>query len=557
MPYSIDRSRCLCCHNCALECPVQAISYVGTGYSVDPEKCIDCGHCARVCNVDAARSDRPEPEAPKHETEHLSADVVVLGAGAAGIVAAARAAQLIGGRVILLEKAKKYGGSGWFAGFSAPAEDGGSVMPPMFEKAREKLIEGGIDPALMLLAASTPVRFFSWLRELDPRVEQLWVLRPGRGGRMGYELAKREFFNLKCKDNAIGPGRSTSVMEKIVTDHFPELGVELLCSHRAVKILKDESGAVSGVVAENPGGLVEISCRAVISCTGGFAHNDELLRRYVPHFFGGAGDEPTHRFAAPTTTGDVVALGESAGAFLDTDNFFANVFGPVHHPFSYCLFKFCCNGEVVNVNLNGERFMNESAFTSGAAKIIHQPGRISWSIVDSDTRALITARLKGADSSGAMDVIDSDFEEEAALDTPVKKADTLAELAKKCGIAEEKLLDTVAKYNAACASGCDADFGKRPEDMRPIANGPFYAIYGKVATDGAFGGMLVDGRLQVYNADKSGVIPGLYAAGDNASGWALRSKEPGDHRLMVCNECNWAISSGFTAAENAAEYLGK
>lgn len=81
------------------------------------------------------------------------------------------------------------------------------------------------------------------------------------------------------------------------------------------------------------------------------------------------------------------------------------------------------------------------------------------------------------------------------------------------------------------------------------------AIYGKVATDGAFGGMLVNGRMEVYCAGKTDIIRGLYACGDNASGWALRSKEEGDHRLMAANECTWAISSGFIAGAQAAEYL--
>jgi len=233
------------------------------------------------------------------------------------------------------------------------------------------------------------------------------------------------------------------------------------------------------------------------------------------------------------------------------------VFGPVHHPFSFCLFKFNCSGEVMNVNLEGRRFMDESVFTSGAASIIHQKGRVAWSVVDEPTRRLICDRLKRGPDAAVMQNIDGEFREEAALDTPVKTADTLEELADRCGVDREAFLETVRRYNEFCRRGVDADFGKKPETLRPVAEGPFTAVYGKIATDGAFGGMLVDGDLQVYNAEKTGVIPGLYAAGDNASGWALRSREEGDHRLMVCNECNWAISSGFMAAESAARYLGK
>jgi fumarate reductase flavoprotein subunit len=131
----------------------------------------------------------------------------------------------------------------------------------------------------------------------------------------------------------------------------------------------------------------------------------------------------------------------------------------------------------------------------------------------------------------------------------------LEELAQLCGIDGENLKKTVEHYNALCQAGEDVDFGKRPETMRPVVKAPFYAIYGKMATDGAFGGMLVNGRMEVYRADHSGVIGGLYACGDNASGWCLRSKEEGDHRLMASNECNWAISSGFVAGGQAAEWV--
>ena len=555
MAYQIDRSKCLCCHNCALECPVQAIHYEGTSYTVDESRCISCGRCARVCNVGAAAGTGPKPAPVPHETEELTADIVVLGAGASGIVAAVRAAQQSGKKVILLEKAEKFGGSGWFAGFMVPAEGHDPVMPPMFLESQKALREGGIDPEILSLAQSTPSEFFRWFRKLDPRVDEYWVPTTGPFGSVSMELKERVFFNLKCRDKAIGPGRSTSVMEKILVDHFPELGIELRTGHRAVALEKNAQGRISGVLAENAGGKVHITCQAVISCTGGFVHNDEMMRTYAPQFFGEPGSEPTHRFAAPTNTGDVVALGESAGACLDKKNFFANVFGPVHHPFSYCLFSFGIQPEVVNFNLEGNRFMDESVFGGGAASIIHQPGRVAWSVMDEETRQLLADRLVHGPEGNLIADYEAEFAEEAAMDTPLKKANTLEELAKLCGINPDHFTAGIQRYNEDCARGEDRDFHKRPETMRPVKTGPFYAIYGKVATDGAFGGMLVNSRMEVFNQDKTGIIPGLYAAGDNSSGWCLRSQEEGDHRLMVSNECNWAISSGFIAGAQAANYL--
>lgn len=555
MAHWIDRAKCLCCHNCALECPVGAIVYIGTGYSVRTSVCIDCGLCARVCNVGAAQPKSGAAAPAPHAPQSLEADIVVLGAGAAGIVAAARAAQLSHARVLVLEKAKKYGGSGWFAGFMAPAEPGRSAMPPIFEQAQQTLRERGVDPGIIDLAKNTPYEFFQWLRALDPRVDEYWVRMPSPFGADTYDLPERKLFNLKCTDKAIGPGRSTSVMEKIVTDHFAELGVDIRYEHEATAIRLDASGAVCGVSAKNPGGTVGISCRAVICATGGFAHNDEMLRKYAPHFFGEPGSEPTHRFAAPTNTGDIVALGQSAGAYLDYDNFFANVFGPVHHPFGFCLFQYGLQPEIIQVNARGERFFDESKFGGGAGAITHQPGRIAWAIFDSRVKSEIAGRLSHGPDAALFPDIDAEFTAEEALDTPVKTADTIEHLAAELGIASAALRGTVERYNRFCAQGRDEDFGKRPETLRPISEGPFYAVYGKVATDGAFGGVLVNANTEVFRADRSGVIPGLYAAGDNAAGWARRAGE-GEERLMVCNECNWAISSGFAAGKAAASYCG-
>lgn len=559
--YQIDQNMCLCCHNCALECPKEAINYVGTGYQVDGDKCIDCGKCASVCNVSAVKKVGETKEVTPHERIEYETDLLVLGAGAAGIVAAAKAADLTGKKVILLEKAEKYGGSGWFAGFSVPVKEEGKKedkrppMPPHMAKAMER-IQKELDPGILKMAKEAPSEFFEWFRNLDERVDELWGPQMGPGG-MELELKQRSYFNLKNRDKAIGPGRSTSVMEKILTDHFEELGVTLLTGHRAVSIEKNEKGEVCGLLAEDAGGEVHISCKAIISCTGGFANNEALLRKHAPQYYGKDTDEHTHRFAVPSNTGDVMGLGKSAGAYLDEKNFTANVFGPVHHPFSFTLFMVQNQPEVVNVNLDGKRFVNESVFGGGAAKMYHQPGRIAYSIIDSKTKEKIKEKLLHGPDAGVLSLFDQDFEEEAQLDTPLKKADSLEELAELCGIDKEAFLETIKNYNSYCEKGEDPDFGKRPDTLCKIEEGPYYAIFGKLACDGAFGGMLVNSKAEVYNADKSGLIPGLYAAGDNASGWFLKSEEEGDNRLMATNECNWAIASGYTAGISAAEYLGK
>lgn len=550
---------CIACHECALECPEAAINYVKTKYEIDQGKCTECGTCEDLCNISAVSSiDGPREQAEKHDLKKLSADLVVLGAGGSGVVAAVRAADLSGKKVIVLEKAKKPGGSAWYAGFGASGtrmdlKDGGEDQRSGIVKKTIERFKDRVNPELIRKAIYAPAEFFDWMCGMGD-VKEYFEVKEMFGRKM-VGLKSRTFFNLKCRDEAIGPGRGGSFVVHKMLEQFERLGITLLTEHRTVKILTDDNGAVSGVLAEDPGGMTQIDCKACIVSTGGFAHNDELLKKYWPWFFTDQEVEPVHRFAAPTNTGDVVALGESAGAFLDYDNFFMNLFGPVHHPFSFCLFKFALEPEIINVNLDGKRYFDEGFFANGAPFIGEQPYRIAYAVMDEDILNLIAERLEKTPDGWIHKDFRKDIEEELKLDTPLKVADTLEELADKCGINRDNFLRTVEQYNKFCETGKDEDFNKKSEALHPIVKPPFYAIYGKMATDGAFGGILVNENTQAFNQDRSGIVPGLYATGDNASGWALRVEGPGDHRQMITNEMSWAVASGFIAGSDAAEHL--
>ena len=131
------------------------------------------------------------------------------------------------------------------------------------------------------------------------------------------------------------------------------------------------------------------------------------------------------------------------------------------------------------------------------------------------------------------------------------RADTLEELAGKMGIDPGTLKETVTTYNASCEAGADWDFFKPARDLVPLNKRPYYAVKGTLGSDGAFGGVLVNPDMQAYKQG-GGLVEGLYAAGDFASG---RHIVMGGVKIQVINDCSWAFASGFIAASSVCNYL--
>lgn len=581
MAYKI-KPFCLGCHYCALECPTHAIDYKGTQYQIDPEKCVECGKCVEVCNISAIDTGKPETVTP-HPPVEKTADVVIIGAGAGGTISAVKLAELTGKKIIVLEKAKKYGGSGWYAGFGissggmggppggpggppdgAPGGPGGpdggpgAGGPPMGNQEYLKKL----DQDLIDNARAAGDRLNDWLLQM-PEVQPYLVETEVRGEKVRSLTEERVFFNQKSTDGSIGPGKGGSFVIETMVRQFPQYGIELLTETAAKKIMLDGNGAVAGVVAQDPGGEVTIHCKAVICASGSYTHNDKLLKRFIPWFFPDESNpncEHVHRFAAPTDTGDVVELGESCGALVDYDAFCINLFGPVHHPFSFAGFYAQMSGSQMTVNLNGKRFYNEGAMGAGSAPICTQPRRMVYTIYDEKGLAAVMEegiRTRGGIEGEYLKRWRTDFQEELDSNNGVSifVADTLEELAEKAGIDKDGLLSEVERYNGFCVKGVDEDFGKNARNLVPIGEGPYYAIFGKMATDGAFGGVLVNPKCEVYKAGKAGVIPGFYAVGDNASGVQANAGIPGDHRLKAFTDFQWAANGAYLAAESCAKFL--
>ena len=558
-------ANCVGCHNCASECPMQAIDYVGCKYEIDQDKCVECGLCARVCHTASIIDTEAVTEVPAHDLIVKQADVVVCGAGT-GMVAAVRAA-MAGKKVVLLEKSSRLGGNTDYAHAYFPVYTKWHEKAGM-EDCREKAIQHYLnvtDHVLEEDVLRTAVygcgEFFDWLCQFGTCEQVYELVNLGDADAHGpiygpglLAFPKRIRDNLNCRDDAIGPGWGGTYIKYTMLEAIEKLhlDVEILTEHAARHLLTDETGAITGVVADDPGGQTRIDAPAVILATGGFGKSDEKLREFAPWFF--EGETPIHRFSVPTDTGDGIDMLRELGVEPNPERMYISMFGPKHHPFNNVIADIALEPEMLQINLNGKRWADESLHLHGMTPLIaSQPKEISWSVQGLDVIRSIADRFLSNPAMAArhwqFKTWEEELNEEALLDTPVKKADTLEELAGLCGMPVQALLDTVKEYNDFCARGKDEAFGKDAGKLVPVPDhGPYYAIYGKRFSEAAMGGLMVDGQCRVLRNDGS-FIPGLYGVGDATSAMHRKGE------LAVISELTWAVASAYTSGGNAVDYV--
>ena len=544
---------------------MQAIDFVGCKYEIDQDKCVGCGLCAKVCHTASIIDTEAVNDVPTHDLIVREADVVVCGGGT-GLVSAVRAA-MAGKKVILLEKSSRLGGNtdyahAYFPVFTKWHEEAG--MPDCREKAIQHYInvtDGVLEEPVLRTAVYGCGEFFDWLCTLTDCHEVYNLVNLGDADAHGpiygpglLDFPNRIRDNLLCRDDAIGPGWGGTFVKYTMLETIEKLhlDVEILMEHGAAHLLTDDKGAITGVIANDPGGQTQINAPVVILATGGFGKSDEKLKEFAPWFF--EGETPIHRFSVPTDTGDGIDMLRELGVEPDPERMFISMFGPKHHPFNNAIADIGLDPTMLQINLNGKRWVDETAHLHGmTAHIAEQPKEISWSIQSRDNIAAIVDEILHnpgmAKRWWQFERWEEELDEEALLDTPVKKADTLEELAELCGMPADALVDTVKRYNEFCANGEDADFGKKAPLLRPVADhGPYYAIYGQRFSEAALGGLMVDGQCRVLRNDGS-CIPGLYGVGDACSAMHRKGK------LAVISELTWAVASAYVSAGDAVEYL--
>jgi succinate dehydrogenase/fumarate reductase flavoprotein subunit len=307
-----------------------------------------------------------------------------------------------------------------------------------------------------------------------------------------------------------------------------DLGVELIESAPAQRLIL-EQGVVRGAVVATAGGEVEFrASRGVVLAAGGFPNDVQRRKALFPR-------TPTGKehLALPplSCSGDGISLGETAGGVLATDLASPAAWTPAslvrHSDGSVGHFPHIIDrGKpgVIGVLANGKRFVNEADgyYDYVAAMIAAVPeGQevASWLICDHRFQ-----RRYGLGHSRPFPVPVGPFVRRGYL----QRANSIGELAKRCGIDPEALIETVLIYNSVARQGEDPEFGRgsTPYNRKqgdplhegpnpcvaPIEHGPFYAVKVFPGSFGTFAGLKTNGAAQVL--DRSGApIGGLYAVG--------------------------------------------
>ncbi|RCX09929.1 fumarate reductase flavoprotein subunit [Anaerobacterium chartisolvens] len=478
--------------------------------------------------------------------KRMEADVIVVAAGPAGLAASISAAEA-GKNVLTFEKANTTGGAGNM-GMGPFAVETRLQRDSFIEISKEeafdmhmKYTHYRVDADLVQAYFGKSADTISWLQEMG--VEFVGAFKYFSSSEATWHIVKPE-------NGVVGP-RAASAMYKIMTQHAKEVGVDIKLE-TPVKKLIVENGKVAGVIAAEKGGEeIDARAKAVIIATGGFGDNVEMIEKYL----GYKCREDYFPFMIPGLKGDGLNMCWEIGAAK------YGIGAEVIYQLPDNLSWFCLDGVLRQPNLlinqRGDRFMNEEQLentTFAGNAIALQPGRYAYCIMDEGIKKhYLRNGLDQVDMVHPSSIIYG-FEEEAARAEQTGyegyfEVDTIEELAGKLGIDADKLQDTIDEYNDMCDQNMDTKFGKNPKYLHAIGKGKLYVGKFFLGAYGSIGGLKINSKCQVFN-EKDEVIPGLYAAGQDANtiyGDSYNFYMPG-------NSMGFAINTGRMAGEAASDY---
>lgn len=455
----------------------------------------------------AAKDWLGEPPSIDGASQTVEAEVVIVGAGVAGL-AAALAAVENGVKPVILEKGKSSRSGGGVHGAvntKLQAESGISFSPEDVDrliKAEMKNSGMNADEALLRVWAAESGAVLDKIIDLvsadgiESRINTLPL--------PDYDQEEAEYFTEGAYPvgHAVGPGDANGPAIDALTKKIQAEGGEFHYETPGVALIQDESGAVTGVWGQKGKEYIRFNAsKGVVVTTGEYGNNPDMVEAFVPQV---AGLGLNCFYAPPVNTGDGHKMMVWAGAEMQR---------PPHAPMTACTFLVPQPVPFLLVNRQGERFQNEASSNFIAFNSVgHQPDLTAFQVFDS----------RWADVCNELKVMTwentflPDAAKKAEIEEASLKADTLEELAELMGIDAQAFVATVERRNALADAGHDDDFGLPIDRLKAtkITEPPFYANQNVLIGYGVcLGGVWVNKKMQVLKADGT-PIPGLYAAGN-------------------------------------------
>ncbi|MDR1014820.1 MAG: flavocytochrome c [Coriobacteriales bacterium] len=457
----------------------------------------------------------PDAEKPAPQVEAY--DIVIVGAGGAGLAAALAAKQGGVAKVLLLEKGIGSGGNTNFSSSGMNASETRFQVKDKIEDTNELFAEdtfkGGHElgeRTLVDFMCSNSSAAIDWLDEAGITLDNIT--------QMGGASVKR--CHRPTDGSAIGKTLIPGLRDAVERE-----GVETLVETPATELVVDANGAVTGVKAQTKDGAeTTFEAKAVIIAAGGFGSNKEMLRKYRPE----VADFVTTNI--PYTTGDGMIMAQKAGAELVLMEQ-VQTHPTVEQTTGALIAEGIRGGGAILINSEGKRFFNEMETRDAVSEAeLEQPGKYAYVVYDQQVY------------ESNLDAVSYD---ERGLSV---KAPTLAELASKIKVDTAALEEAVATYNAVTTDGATDPFG-RTKGLIAFGSGPFYACKIAPGIHYCMGGIRIDEQSRALDA-KGKPIAGLYAAGESTGGLH------GSNRLGGNGVCDTMVF-GPNAAEQAALYIAK
>lgn len=466
------------------------------------------------------------------EDSTVEADVVVVGAGGAGMTAAITAAGE-GKSVVILESQSMVGGNsvratgGMNAGKTVYQDENEFGESAGVEKTLKTAAEKYADNETITALAKTvseqwaayqanPTGYFDSveLMELDTMiggkgindpelVETLcensadaidWLDEHGitlhNVSSFGGASVKRIHRPVNAEGKTVSVG---SYMIPLLEENCEKAGVKMMLDTTATEILTDANGAAVGVKATGASGeTVTVNAKAVVLATGGFGANLDMVVKYKPEL---KGFMTTN---APGIQGQGIEMAQAIGAAtVDMDQIQIH---PTVEANTAALITEGLRGDgAVLINAEGKRFIDEVGTRDVvSAAEIAQTGSYSWLVVD---QAMVDA------SSVIQGYIKKGY---------TVTGETYEELGKAMGVDEAAFAETMEKWNGYVEAKNDPDFG-RTSFANPLNTAPYYAVKVTAGVHHTMGGLKINANTEVLN-EKGEVIPGLFAAGEVTGG---------------------------------------